>query len=58
MSDSLYLVQELSGIADDVNVVGVCRVVWHFSVLSGALRQVVSQITKGGLQVDNEEYRP
>ena len=54
-SDSLYLVQQLAGIADEINVVGGCRAVGHFSVFSRVLRQIVSQITEGGFQL--EEYR-
>ena len=48
----MCLVQELAGIADEVNVVGLRRVVGHFSVFSRVLRQVVSEITEGGFQVD------
>ena len=53
----MYLIQKLASIGNEVNVVGVCRVEWHFVVFSRELRQVVSQITAGCFQVDHEEYR-
>ena len=44
-------------VADKVNVVSIRIEVWHIDVLSRALWQVVSQITKGSFQVDYNEYR-
>ena len=55
--ESLDLIQEHFTVADKVNVVSIRNVVWHIDVLSRALWQVVSQIAKGSVQVDNKEYR-
>ena len=39
--DSLDLIQEHITVADKVNVVSICNVVWHIDVFSWALWQVV-----------------
>ena len=39
-SESLKLVNELVGIADEVNVVGICCILQHFNVFTRALGQV------------------
>ena len=55
--ESLDFIQEHITVADKVNVVSICNVVWHIDVLSRALWQVVSQIAKGSFKVDYKEYR-
>ena len=53
----LHLGTQHITVADKVNIVSICNVLWHIGVFSRALWQAMSQIAKGSFQVDYKEYR-